>query len=250
MSWAQSEIVQLLTFLAPGLVSLVVFYGLTSLPKPSEFERVVQALIFTLVAQSIVAGLQSSVLWLGPAEPWSPRSELIISVTIGFVLGLLAAIVTNTDIIHRPLRRIGITQETSYPSVWYSTFQREKKFLCRPSPFRGTSTVWLAGGMAQFAQRRPLSDLSTGVVGRQREDRATRGSGHSHTVVRSGDGGVSSPHLIRSISETPNVVRDINPPPRPPPPDRGRPPSVRGETQRPISAAKPPPPPPPPPKRD
>jgi Family of unknown function (DUF6338) len=126
MSWAQSEIVQLLTFLAPGLVSLVVFYGLTSLPKPSEFERVVQALIFTLVAQSIVAGLQSSLLWLGPAEPWSPRSELIISVTIGFVLGLLAAIVTNTDIIHRPLRRIGITQETSFPSVWYSTFQREK----------------------------------------------------------------------------------------------------------------------------
>jgi Family of unknown function (DUF6338) len=50
---------------------------------------------------------------------------LVIGVVTGSSLGLLAAIITNTDLLHKRLRRLGITQETSYPSVWYSTFQRK-----------------------------------------------------------------------------------------------------------------------------
>jgi Family of unknown function (DUF6338) len=125
MSWSQSGIVQLLTFLLPGLVALAIFYGLTSHPKPSEFERVTQALIFTLIAQAVVAVLQSTVVLVGAPVSWTHTSEIIASIIVASALGLLAVVVTNTDTLHRRLRWLGITQETSYPSVWYSTFERK-----------------------------------------------------------------------------------------------------------------------------
>lgn len=36
----------LLTFLLPGFLSAWVFYGLTSHPKPPQFERTAEALVF------------------------------------------------------------------------------------------------------------------------------------------------------------------------------------------------------------
>ena len=53
MSWASSEVVAVLTFLLPGFVGAAVFYSLTSHPKPGEFDRVVQALVFTTVGQAV-----------------------------------------------------------------------------------------------------------------------------------------------------------------------------------------------------
>lgn len=54
MSLASSETVSILTFLLPGFVAAAVFYSLTSHTKPSAFERIVQALIFTIFVQVIV----------------------------------------------------------------------------------------------------------------------------------------------------------------------------------------------------
>jgi hypothetical protein len=54
-----------LTFLLPGFVSAAVFYSFTSHPKPSEFERVVQALIFTIFVQALVGVARASALWVG-----------------------------------------------------------------------------------------------------------------------------------------------------------------------------------------
>ena len=53
MSWANSEVVSILVFLLPGFVAAAVFYSLTSYPKPNEFGQVIQALVFTMVGQSI-----------------------------------------------------------------------------------------------------------------------------------------------------------------------------------------------------
>ena len=53
MNWAASEAVAVLTFLLPGFVSAAVFYSLTSHPKPNEFGRVIQALIFTIIVQAV-----------------------------------------------------------------------------------------------------------------------------------------------------------------------------------------------------
>ena len=48
------DVVALLQYLAPGFIMAWVYYGLTSHAKPSQFERVVQALIFTVVLVVIV----------------------------------------------------------------------------------------------------------------------------------------------------------------------------------------------------
>ena len=53
MSWASSEVVNVLTFLLPGFVTAFVFHSLTSHPRLKEFDRVVQALIFTILIQAI-----------------------------------------------------------------------------------------------------------------------------------------------------------------------------------------------------
>lgn len=42
------EMTPLLTFLLPGFVSASIFCGFTSHPKPSQFERTVEALVFLM----------------------------------------------------------------------------------------------------------------------------------------------------------------------------------------------------------
>lgn len=45
------------------------FYGLTSYPKPSQFERVVQAMIFTLFTQVTINIVESILNYIG--KYWS-----------------------------------------------------------------------------------------------------------------------------------------------------------------------------------
>lgn len=54
MNWMSGNVVGVLVFLLPGFVAAAVFYSLTSHPKPGAFDRVIQALIFTVVGQSLV----------------------------------------------------------------------------------------------------------------------------------------------------------------------------------------------------
>ena len=122
MSWATAELVGVLTFLLPGFVGAAVFYALTSHPRPGEFDRVVQALVFTTVAQALTwaARWLTELRW--PAYEWPAGLELSVAVAGAVALALIAATVSNHDAAHRLLRRIGVTRETSYPSEWYSAF--------------------------------------------------------------------------------------------------------------------------------
>ncbi len=127
MSWVSSEAVSVLVFLLPGFVAAAVFYSLTSHPKPGVFDRVIQALIFTMVGQAITAVIVpvfgAPVGNVAGAE----NREFALSLIVSIALALIAAWVLNRDAAHRVLRRIGITKETSYPSEWYSTFARHAK---------------------------------------------------------------------------------------------------------------------------
>ena len=122
MSWASSEAVAVLSFLLPGFVAVAVFHIFTSHPKPSEFERIVQALIFTILVQAIA----ELVLWIGRLfgweTLWTDATGIVVSVGIALVLGFIAVFFSNTDILHRFVRLLGLTKETSYPSEWYSAF--------------------------------------------------------------------------------------------------------------------------------
>ena len=87
MNWVYSEIVGVLSFLLPGFVAAAIFYSLTS-------------------------------------DPWRKSWELLLSVLVAVALGLLTAYFLNWDTLHRLLRRLGVTRETSYASEWYSAFSR------------------------------------------------------------------------------------------------------------------------------
>ena len=126
MSWVSSEAVGVFVFLLPGFVAAAIFYSLTSHPKPGAFDRVVQALIFTAAGQAITsAAVLVSVAEVGNAA-WTEDWEFVLSFIVSVFLAVLLAYVLNNDVVHRVLRRIGITRETSYPSEWYSTFAGHK----------------------------------------------------------------------------------------------------------------------------
>ena len=124
MGLASSETVHILIFLLPGFVAAAVFYWLTSHPKPGAFERIVQALIFTILVQAVVKMFFIVMEGVGWIFLWDETSHLIFSTSAAIGLGLVAAYILNRDIPHRYLRRIGVTRENSYPSQWYSAFDR------------------------------------------------------------------------------------------------------------------------------
>lgn len=122
MPWASSEVVNVLAFLLPGFVAAAIYYSLTSHPKPSAFERLIQALIFTAVIQAVVALLPDSLpspeIDIGADAPWDPVWPVAIAVAVAFTI----VVVVNYDLAHALLRRLRITRETSHASEWYAAF--------------------------------------------------------------------------------------------------------------------------------
>ena len=128
-------LVEALMVLVPGFLSAIVYYSLTSHPKPSMFERVVQALVFTVVIWAIGAPLGEWLgldLRIGMGESAGGKGlgpSVLLGVAV--VVGLLAALVVDTDYAHQALRCVRMTKETSHPSEWYSTFysRSSKEFV-------------------------------------------------------------------------------------------------------------------------
>lgn len=112
------EAIRVLTFLLPGFVAAAVFHALTSRPKPDTFDRVIQALVFTIIVQAATAGFSLD-----------NDRELLLSVPTAVALALIAVYFSNNDTIHRFLRRLRITRETSYPSEWYSSFSSDSCYV-------------------------------------------------------------------------------------------------------------------------
>lgn len=110
--------VALFAYLLPGFLAAWVLYGLTSQTKPSQFERVVQALIFTFVIQALLPLVQSICLAAGEiyvVRAWDKASEQIATFLLALLLGILLAYYTNTDSLHVWLRNKELTTRTSYP---------------------------------------------------------------------------------------------------------------------------------------
>lgn len=121
MAWTSSEIVPILTFLLPGFVAGAVFLSLTSRPNPNAFGLIVQALIFTILGQSI-----TDVIPLD-GQGWVEGWQTLVAVGVSVSVAVIVALALNHDLPHRLLRhsKLGwfkITRETAYPSEWYSAF--------------------------------------------------------------------------------------------------------------------------------
>jgi hypothetical protein len=124
--------VALFAYLLPGLLAAWVLYGLTSQTKPSQFERVVQALIFTFIIQALLPLVHSICLAAGEiyvVRAWDKASEQIASFLLALLLGILLAYYTNTDSLHVWLRNKGLTTRTSYPSEWFGVFSQRVRYV-------------------------------------------------------------------------------------------------------------------------
>ncbi len=119
------DFVTLLQYLLPGFVAAWVFYNFTSFPKPSQFERVIQALIFTIFVQVFVYLIKVLLFFIGSKWSlfnWNLQSDLIWSIILAILLGIIFSYYANNDKVHKKLRDWGITRETSYPSEWFGMF--------------------------------------------------------------------------------------------------------------------------------
>jgi uncharacterized protein DUF6338 len=120
-----NDVILILQFLLPGFIAAWIFYGLTSYPKQSQFERIVQALIFTLFIQAMVSILKYLLLKIGlywNIGNWNESSSLIASIIIAIMFGIIFSFFANNDKIHNFLRWAKITQESSFPSEWFGSF--------------------------------------------------------------------------------------------------------------------------------
>lgn len=126
------EVVEVLVFLLPGFLAAWIFYGLTSHPKPGQFERVVQALIFTFIIRVLLEPTRHLATVLGEVvnvEPLGASVEQLWSLILAVLLGSLLAYLTNTDRVHKRLRAWGFTTRTSHPSEWFCVFSEKVTFI-------------------------------------------------------------------------------------------------------------------------
>lgn len=131
-SGLSTDAVALLTFLMPGFIAAWVFYGLTSHPKPGQFERVIQALILTFVVYALALLVQAALEMLGrlwSLGEWSAKSHTFTSVLLGLLLGAGLAYAVNKDSFHSWLRAKGFTSRTAHPSEWYCVLSQKPTFV-------------------------------------------------------------------------------------------------------------------------
>lgn len=130
MDGLAKDTIAILQYLLPGFLAAWVYYGLTSHPKPSQFERIIQALIFTLLIQAFVFSAQWVLSEAGEywrIGVWNEHTYLLFSTLGAIAIGILASHFANNDQFHAIARKYGITTETSYPSEWYGVFHKNTK---------------------------------------------------------------------------------------------------------------------------
>lgn len=119
------DILTVLTQLMPGFLTAWVVYGLTTYTKPGQFERIVQALIYSFIVSALIAVLESILLFAGRfvrLGTWDHTTEVIASASIAVVLGVLLSFFMTNDAFFRRARRLRITSRTAFPSEWYGAF--------------------------------------------------------------------------------------------------------------------------------
>jgi hypothetical protein len=133
MGYVTGELINLFNFLLPGFITIFVFYALTSFPKKSEFDKVVLALIWTVIINLIVDlfGFLLVVIGehTGSIGEWTATSKALVSIAIAIVFGVIWVYLYNNDTLHRFLRKHKITNQTSYPSEWYGTFSETQGYV-------------------------------------------------------------------------------------------------------------------------
>lgn len=125
MESISSELLSVLKYLLPGFVTAWIFHALTAHPKQNQFERIIQALIFTLFIQCATNITEYLILLIGKyfsIGVWDDSSELIWSVVYSILIGFTLVYYTNNGKFHHFLSNLKITKQTSHFSEWEDVF--------------------------------------------------------------------------------------------------------------------------------
>lgn len=126
------DLVSLLTQLLPGFVAAWVAYGLTSFAKPSQFERVIQALVYSFLIGALVAVEERLLTAAGrhiTIGVWDQQAEVIASAISALALGLMLAYFAHTDKFYAMARKLRLTSRTAFPSEWYGAFSEHPRWV-------------------------------------------------------------------------------------------------------------------------
>ncbi len=132
MESASADVIAILRFLLPGFIAAWVFHGLTPFPKPGQFERVVHALILTMLVQVLLVAVEWLLVATGSIVSvgrWAASTSLVWSVVLAFAVGLFFSRWANNDTVYRLLRESGFTKLNSYPSEWFFEFSRSQTYV-------------------------------------------------------------------------------------------------------------------------
>ncbi len=132
MGETSKDVLALLTQLMPGFLTAWVVYGLTTYTKPPQFERVVQALIYSFIVNAMVALLAIVLLRAGKyvqLGTWDKPAELVSSTIVALGLGLLLSFYMRNDSFFRLARRFRLTTRTPYPTEWYGAFATKALYV-------------------------------------------------------------------------------------------------------------------------
>ena len=133
MNIPSQTIIDVLTFLLPGFVSAALLHSLTPTPHPIPFERVVQALIYTIIIQAGTSGVATGLIGIGARfgsiGVWSDQTRIVWSLVLAGLVGVLLAWIENTDQLHSRLRKLRITHQTAFSSEWYGALSQARGYL-------------------------------------------------------------------------------------------------------------------------
>lgn len=126
------ELVALLGFLAPGFIVAWIFYGFTPYEKPSQFERTVQALVFTVIIHATVELEKSTLEALGnfyTIGTWTTNADITFSIINAIAFGFIISRLVRQDQIHRIATSFGLTRKSGYPNEHYAAFADEPRWI-------------------------------------------------------------------------------------------------------------------------
>lgn len=115
------QAIPILQLVLPGFLATFIFYWLTDSPKPSQFERVIQALFGTALIRFLVELFQHLAIWIGQFHSfgtWDQQSTDLSSAFVGIVLGLGLAYFGNNDHLYTIARKLNFTFRSGYGSDW------------------------------------------------------------------------------------------------------------------------------------
>jgi hypothetical protein len=210
MGETSKDVLALLTQLMPGFLTACVVYGLTTYTKPSQFERIVQALIYSFIVSAIVVLVERAVLVAGrffQLGVWDKSAEVVASSAVALILGLILSYYMRHDSFFALVRRLNLTNRTAYPNGWYGAFARKTK-ISRVTSCGRSSHFPISARMAKRTHGRSLSSDGGAWIGDDNQEPPL--DGDESILIEAKQ--VEMVEFLKDLEELPNAAKTAESP--------------------------------------